>query len=61
MKTWIAITIAVSALAFQTMVLHPWHNELDQEFNELREYILKREEENRKLAAAAAAASKNNK
>ncbi|KAL2919409.1 hypothetical protein HK105_201095 [Polyrhizophydium stewartii] len=27
--------IGTTALAFQTLVLYPWHNELDREFREL--------------------------
>lgn len=32
----ISFTVGVSALCFQTLVLHPWHDYLDNEFNELK-------------------------
>ncbi|EOD52139.1 hypothetical protein GTA08_BOTSDO07390 [Neofusicoccum parvum] len=34
---YLNFTVAVSALAFQTGVLYPWHEELDHEFKKLKE------------------------
>jgi len=33
----INLTIALSALAFQTTMLYPWHHELDRQFKILRD------------------------
>jgi len=33
--------IATSALAFQVFVLYPWHNKLDEDFNELKQENLR--------------------
>lgn len=32
-----SFVVGASALTFQTMVLYPWHNELDTEFKRLRD------------------------
>jgi hypothetical protein len=33
----ISFVIGVSALSFQTLVLYPWHNQLDDEFKSLKQ------------------------
>lgn len=40
MKTYlpaISFVVGVAALAFQTTVLYPWHNDLDRRFQELKQ------------------------
>ncbi len=39
----ISFIIGVSALSFQTLVLYPWHNDLDEEFKEVKK--LKKEQD----------------
>lgn len=34
----IAFVVASTALSFQTMVLYPWHKELEDEFKAMREH-----------------------
>jgi hypothetical protein len=34
---YLNFTVAISALGFQTAVLYPWHEELDQEFKNLKQ------------------------
>lgn len=33
----ISFSIGIAALSFQTLVLYPWHNQLDDEFKSLKE------------------------
>lgn len=42
----ISFVVGTSALIFQTTVLYPWHNELEQEFKRLKE---QKEEQDKKL------------
>jgi len=43
LRTWLPylnFSVAVSALVFQTTVLYPWHEELEESFKELkREHV----------------------
>ena len=41
-----SLIVGASALMFQTMVLYPWHNELDTEFKRLKEL---KEQQDKKL------------
>lgn len=41
-----SFAVGASALMFQTMVLYPWHNELDTEFKRLKEL---KEQQDKKL------------
>lgn len=39
-----SLIIGSSALAFQMLVLYPWHHELDKEFRKLKKQKLERDE-----------------
>jgi len=45
MRAWVGITIAGTALCFQTMVLYPWHLELRDQIRGLKAHLQKLDEE----------------
>jgi len=42
MKIWIGLAISVTALGFQTMVLHEWHHRLSDEFKDIKGLVIER-------------------
>jgi hypothetical protein len=39
MRVWASLSVAVSALGFQTMVLYPWHHELSTQLKDLQQTV----------------------